>query len=530
MKTVDGQLENPFAKNGAGTGSAVLPSRARDYRWLQVAVPIFIFAVYAILPTKNYYWDGISFAQDIEKAGRPGSPSFWFSLIRANHLVYDSIGYPVWAGLCRLGFPVRALGVLQAINMFFAAVCAWVLQRTLLRITNSLYLSTSLALLCAFSAVFWRFATDADAYIPSVLFLVMSFHVLCASSKNRPLLVGMLHGGAMLIHQLAIFFFPAAAIGVFLKGGRRSLFHYCAAATIVTLPLYYTGYWLQQQELDPRHFVSWLTTHSSEVTFTFNVPKNLVISVMSYPRLFFGGTGHFLQFFGPFMFAVLFLFAAALVALLLRVWRHRDELPFLFRKPELTLSLKVAAVWLAVYVVFLFFWLPWNTFYKLFCLPPIIVIFAHLLMQYRGPRRYRLLLFVTTLALANLAFYIFPYSRPDYNQALRFARRMSNVWVGSTVVYYGVFTTDNWFIRYFNPQTTWKEITPAKGVAEFPEDAQRELAAGHEVWVDSTAAAALATRWANITADFDLSQQDNSPRHPIRFYRWKPRGQLLASP
>ena len=74
----------------------------------------------------------------------------------------------------------------------------------------------------------------------------------------------------------------------------------------------------------------------------------------------------------------------------------------------MTLSLQVSAIWLATYVVFLFFWLPWNTFYKLFCLPPIIVILAHLLMPYRGPRRYRLILFVATLALANLGFYIYP--------------------------------------------------------------------------------------------------------------------------
>ena len=182
--------------------------------WLAVGV----FAAYAVLPTQNYYWDGVSFAQDIEQAGGFGSRSFWPSLIRPNHLLYDSVGYLAWIALRGLGLHVRAITVLQAINMVLAAVCVFILQRTLLRLTQSAYLSTTLTLLFAFSAVFWRFATDADAYIPSVLFLVASFHVLCTSSKPRPLLVGILHAGAMLIHQLAIFFFPAAALGIYLKG------------------------------------------------------------------------------------------------------------------------------------------------------------------------------------------------------------------------------------------------------------------------------------------------------------------------
>ena len=172
--------------------------------WLAVAV----FAIYAVLPTRNYYWDGVSFAQDIEQAGGFGSPSFWLSVIRPNHLLYDSLGYFVWIALRSLGFEVRAITVLQAINMALAGVCVAILQRTLLRLTQSVYLSAMLSLLFALSAIFWRFATDADAYIPSVLLLVAAFHILCASSKPRPLLIGILHVGAMLIHQLAIFFFP----------------------------------------------------------------------------------------------------------------------------------------------------------------------------------------------------------------------------------------------------------------------------------------------------------------------------------
>jgi hypothetical protein len=430
----------------------------------------------------------------------------------------------VWAVLRTLGLQVRAITVLQAINMVLAAVCVYILHRTLLRLTQSVYLSTALTLLFAFSAVFWRFATDADAYIPSVLFLVASFRVLATSSKPRPLVVGILHAGAMLIHQLAIFFFPAAALGVYLKGGRRSLLQYCAVAAGVTLPAYYAGFWLQQRPTSLGAFVRWLTFHSPDVTFTFSLSRDLAITLMNYPRLFFGGTAHVLQFFGPFMLVTLVLLAVVLAALLTRTLRHWDELRSLRLRLEPTLPLLVAVVWLTPYVVFLFFWLPSNTFYKLFCLPAIIVIIAHILMGYQvtdqHPRRYRVALLLATMALANLAFYIFPYSRPDYNQALRFAHRMGRVWSDRTVVYYSDFIVDDWFIRYFNPRTTWKQIDPVNGAANFAQDADRDLAAGHEVWVDGTTATVLAQNWPGVTARFDAAQEDTFPKHPIRFYRW----------
>lgn len=508
----------------SGARSSTLPA---NHALLDAAsnwLPVAVFVIYAILPTKNYYWDGVSFAQDIEQAGRFGSPTFWLNIIHPNHLLYNSLGYLVWIALQIVGLKLRAIAVLQAINMILAALCVAVLQRTLLRLTQSTYLSTTLTALFALSAIFWRFATDADAYIPSVLCLIAAFHVLCTSSKPRPLLVGILHACAMLLHQLAIFFFPAAALGVYLKGGRRGLLQYCALTAGITLPAYYAGFWLQQRSTGMRAFVRWLTYHSADSAFTFSVFRNLALTLMNYPRLFFGGTGHVLRFFGPFMLITLVALSVALGAFLFRTLRHWDELRLLRFKLEPRLPLVVSIVWLSTYVIFLFFWLPSNTFYKLFCLPAIVVIAAYVLMSYSGQRRYRLALLVTTMALANLAFYIFPYSRPEYNQAMRFAHRMSHDWSDHTVVYYSDFIVDDWYIRYFNPQTTWKYIDPSRyDAATFSQDAELDLNSGRDVWLDSTAAETLIKNWPGVTAHFDSAEIDDFPKHPIRFYRWSKR-------
>ena len=491
--------------------------------WMNAALAGGILAVYAVLPTKNYYWDGVAFAQSIEQASGVTlhSPLFWTSIIHPNHLVYNCIGYFLWNATRSLGRHVRAIAVLQAMNMVAAAACAWLMQRILLRTTHSAYLSTTLTLLFAFSAIFWKYATDADAYVLSVLCLMGAFYALISSAEPRPLLVGLPHAGAMLIHQLAFLFFPAAVLGLFLKGGWKAVWRYCAIAGGITLPAYYAGFWLEERETNPADFLHWLTSHSPEVSFSFNLPRNVAITISSYSRLFFGGTGHVLQFFGPFMLVTLILLAVVLAILVTLLVRYRGDLRVLGRPDWASNSFRVAVAWLSAYVVFLFFWLPHNTFYKLFCLPAIVFLLGQWLAQYRGPRRNRLALFVATMALANLALYIFPYSRPDYNQALRFATRMRPLWPSGTVVYYNEYTVDDWFIRYFNPQTVWKPIDQRDGTSNFAGIAAHDVETGKEVWVDTTAAEALAAAGAGL--HFDATQQDNYPAHPIRFFRWSGR-------
>ncbi len=49
-----------------------------------------ILAVYADLPTRNYFWDGVYFAQTVESASR------WAELLHPNHLVYNFLGYALY--------------------------------------------------------------------------------------------------------------------------------------------------------------------------------------------------------------------------------------------------------------------------------------------------------------------------------------------------------------------------------------------------------------------------------------------------
>jgi hypothetical protein len=144
-----------------------------------------IGALYLLFPTKSYYWDGITFARAIEDAAAPNA-----SLMHPNHLVYSYVGYYFFRLLRTLGAELRAITALQILNSVLSAASAAMLFAILRDTLRSIYLSVCMTLLFAFSATWWKFSTDANAYIPSVLFLLVCFYLVLPDRKPRPLLLG----------------------------------------------------------------------------------------------------------------------------------------------------------------------------------------------------------------------------------------------------------------------------------------------------------------------------------------------------
>src|SRR3954463_15691016 len=165
-----------------------------------------ILALYWLLPTKNYFWDGVDFAQHIEDAARLDA-----SLIHPNHLFYNAFGYLIYQAARALGRSWRAIEALQIANSFLSVLAAYVFFHTIKRTLGSTYLSYLLTLLFSLSATWWKFSTDADSYIPSVLFIILSFYFVLPGRKPRPFLVAFLHSAGMVFHQMAVFFFPVLA-------------------------------------------------------------------------------------------------------------------------------------------------------------------------------------------------------------------------------------------------------------------------------------------------------------------------------
>jgi len=481
------------------------------------AVFLVALLLYLLIPTKEYYWDGIGFALTIENA-RLNIPS----LFQPNHLVYNLVGYFAWRGLALLNVSARALYVLQALNAIIAAATVFLVWRILLAMTGSLRHATALAALFAFSATWWKFATDADAYIPSIFFLVLSFWFLLPEKRPRPLIIASLHTAAMVLHQLALFFCPVAIVCLWRQQADRrhrliTVFQYLVSSGVLTAGLFVCAYRLS----GAGNFWRWITTHSEDSSFTFDVPRAIALSLRGTLQLFFGGKFSLLH-----MDVVTVLGTIALgVALVLfghslaRLNRPDRSVWMSFRAR--TIEEKQLLVWLAAYILLLLFWLPQNTFYRLFYLPALVFL-CGLAAGNSKTHSGALPLFVAAVFAWNFTFLIYPYSRTATNEVLDFAMHHRTDWPQDTAIVYRQFHSDLCTISYFSPQASWQY---APGDAGQMEMLRANLGRkGITLWLEGTAydalsATAAGKAWLLDHIDSERSLIYASRAHKIRFFR-----------
>lgn len=488
------------------------------------AAPWIVFAVtllvYLAFPTRNFYWDGITFAQWIEDAGGVRA-----SLLHPNHLVYEAAAGAIYYLFAGLGFGVRALGVMQYVNCILGAATAAAFYRLLKDVVGSVHLALIPSLIYAFSATWWKFSTDADAYIPSILFLVLAFHLALPQKKPRPLLLAFVHAVAMCFHQLAVFFFPVALAAILLQSRSlrpRNRFVkaglYAVTASVLTFGGYCFSYYLITGGYDPSGLARWMTSFSTENGFMFDAGKSLKHTLQGEVKLFFEGRFSFIREI-PFWVAGSFLatLAAAAVWFSVSVARFvragRDDGATAPSSPELRSTMLLCLLWVGAYVLFLFFWIPQNTFYRMFYMPALLVLIAAAAKRFRVEEKAPGLLpaFVTLMALSNFLFFIYPYSRVRKETPLDLSLRMNDVWSADSTVFYTEMVTDDQLLRYFNPATRWVRI-PSPEVSNL-RAAIEKLGPTGDNWLDTTLLRQL--RKDEIGRAFIETHTEGVPRYSL---------------
>lgn len=476
-------------------------------KWLGRVILFLPVVVYLLFSTKQYYWDGVAFAHEIERAAGDHS-----ALFRANHLLYNLAGYLLYTAF---DAQIRALFLLQALNSILAGICILIVFRILMEITESWYHSICLALMFAFSATWWRFATDADAYIPSILFMLICYLLLLPDRRSRPVRVGVTHAMAMLFHQLAVFFYPVAIVALWRQTKRMSnILCYIAVSGLLTAGAYIYVY---RTFFDAGSFWSWITTHSEDSRFTFSLFDNAVTSLLGSFRLFFGGRSSLLQ-----LNAVTVIGIICLAVALGWIYTLRTEIKRGFRElwAQLTKQHMIAGssllVWIFCYMCFLLFWIPKNTFYRLFYLPAIIFLIGMLGRPWKERLQRPLAVAVIMMCVWNFTFLIYPHSRIENSVILSFALQHREDWPRGTTIIIRDFHATIWTISYFNPQVSWIWEDDTLDISALPKD--------RPFWLDGTAYDFLkeqpeGERWLAAHIDNSGSFIHGSRRHSIRFYR-----------
>ena len=526
---------------------------------------IAILVSYLSFPTRNYFFDGIDFSHTIEAASRVGT-----SLIHPNHLIYNVVGYLFYRLLRVIGLDLRAIAALQIMDSILGVLSAYVLFLILRSCLRSVYVSLCLTLLFSFSATWWKFATDADAYIASVLFLLISFYLILPEAqesperqlrrgigKVRPFLVAFTFSIAMCFHQLAVIFFPVIVLGLLLQTHTLSwkekgfkVVQFGTTAFILTAGAYYFCFHLTTGAFNPISFLRWTTSFSPDGGFSFDLLSALTYTLRGHARLFFGGRFNLLKGLMNPLVGVL-MFALVVTICLLTYAFLKDFHKTSFRNLKLPAPdqrrgslVLLSLVWSGVYLVFLFFWMPQHTFYRLFYLPALILL-AGLIIHPSGaaplgtpvmtartadsrPRKFRLALIVAVLGISNFLFLIFPYSHEQKFPPLAFALEMNKTWPPGTVIYYALANSDESLFRYFNSSTVWKKLN-----ATAPEVLESELhdiySKGTTAWFEVTAidrfsATQEGAMWLKKHARTESLRELNDPAYKIRFIQIVPAG------
>jgi hypothetical protein len=294
----------------------------------------------------------------------------------------------------------------------------------------------------------------------------------------------------MLLHQLAIFFYPAAVLAFWSRTSDRPLRErvkgiaaYSLAAAVPTAVTYALAFAAKNDHWTPAEFMKWVTFYAPDASFSFALGKNLLTSIVGHVRLVFGGNMRLVMAQRSPVSAVA---AVALLATLLILIRRFAQKPpkVIHLQENVRRLLPAFAAWWGAYALFLLVWLPHNTFYRLFYLPALFLMAAGFV---NGPRtaHNRLALCVAALFLANFGFYIYPQSRPGTNPSVVIAHEMRGVWKPGEVVYWNVYATDNRTIRYFSPEVQWKELW-GRAYINLLEDS---FAHSRGLWFDSVALA-----------------------------------------
>ncbi len=414
---------------------------------------------YLAFLTRTYYWDGVLFSLDIESVHRGAVPVA--TLFHPNHLFYSALGYVLYSAAMSCGLTMRAITVLQVFNALISAAAGYVMYGLAKRLSSSGSIALFSWLLFACGATWWKFSTDADSYILSILLLLLAAMFLF-EDPPRLVAAAVCHTLAMLFHELAIFMYlpVIAAIALDRRRSKKARCWIAIAYVAGTSFCVSAAYLFCYAQADRRAYpslVKWITSYASDSGFTYSVRQIVGSYFTTYVRLFVGGKLGFLRDY--FSVAVCLSLCVCLGA---AVWAF-----YLLRRPDRDTGVQpnrraaiLLWVWLLAYAIFLACWDPGSAFHKLFVWPPIVLLIGIYIADNATLRERRKAFVALAVAVAawNFGMFIYPHSHASADPVLALAQRVDKELPKHATIYYQVLDPDDWYLEYFAPGRFWSPV------------------------------------------------------------------------
>ena len=163
--------------------------------------------------------------------------------------------------------------------------------------------------------------------------------------------------------------------------GSDSLIEYGISAIAVTAGGYLSAFRSIHPTGGIQDFWNWITLHSPDAAFSFDPLRSAQLTLRGSVRLILGGRLTQMQ---PDIITGAGVLTLGIVLVLLALYAVRSlhhgggtrmAVPGEGRKKWLAGN-RMAVAWVLSYMAFLWFWLPQNTFYRLFYFPALVVLLA----------------------------------------------------------------------------------------------------------------------------------------------------------
>jgi hypothetical protein len=514
---------------------------------LAVSKPLYIFllfaALYLLTPTADYFWDGITFALQIEKVAN-GERGISL-LFHQSHLLYNIFGYFLYQFAHLLGWQVRALDLLQGVNSLIGAtgvVLSFVISH---RLTKHQYASAIGAGFLGVSVTWWKLSTDCDAYILATTLLLLSLLSL-TSRKPRWYVAALFLALAMLMHELASLFTFAALAIVWQNDGivekRKFAFRMAASAWAVAVGAYYVSAATMFGLVKPLDVIKWATTNPSLITPERNPIPGLLITPRTNIDLLFGHSFTLFRQEAGFViwaFVLAFLIFAALFIRRAwqgeRVFRLLKSLRFstIRKDTEFKQLLLSLAVWVIPYNILLCFFEPQDPYLRLFYAPALALFIAICLARFHSAARESSPtsalkgdsetpsgaagLAVLAFASFNLAFFILIFMQAKSNPLVVQAKQAGALWTERSLILFARRNEADTTFEYFNTRTKWRRVNPELS-SRLTDEIEAIQLGGGDVWLNKGALAAVGQ---DVFQRFEKGREiivnrDFSPAHYVQ--------------
>jgi hypothetical protein len=494
-----------------------LPINLLIRRTAPYLLPIAIAIFYSAFLTRTYYWDGVLFSLYMEGVHRSELPPA--ILFHPNHLVYSALGYLLYSAALACGLNLRALTLFQILNVVVSIAAGFVVFVLAKRITRSSSIALFCWLLFAFGATWWKFSTDANSYILSILFLVLTIlFVLGNSPRIIPAAVCQIL--AMLFHELAVFtYFPViAAIALDSEQSKIKKFWtsllYVIGTGVCVGGAYLVAYSQADHVTYPSLF-SWITSYASDAGFTHSFAQITGSYLTSYIKLFLGGKLNLIRDY--FSVAVCLSLAISVCMLICALFLFRRTRACAPTNPDAR-AILVLWTWFLPSAIFLACWDPSTAFYKLFVWPPLVLLIGTYIASRKRLNQHVHAFQALAVAIAawNFGAFIYPHSHASADPVLVLAQTVDRQLPKDAIVYYRALAPDDWYLEYFAPGRRWLPLPPR--VESWQQHLQRSTHG--PVCLETTALDELDKypRAARVRSEIDPARSWNlmNSRHNIR--------------